>query len=419
MQGSMRSSGRIVLEGRRGRLRMVAAVATVALVPALAGCQGSEPANASSGGPAGATASSMPTPTASAARLALTPEKGSKRVGLDAQIGVELTDGTLQELSVRTSDGSAVKGELSSDGTSWVPSVPLAPATTYAVRARAVDQQGLVRKAATRFKTVTPKKVVQTSISPLSGSTVGVGHPLVVMLHTDVDDDKKAAVERGLQVTGSKPLDGVWSWVDDDELHYRTKDWFPADSEVTLDVRLAGLELTDGIWATAETDRTVEYSIGASMISVVDVKKHTMVVRRNGKVWDTIPITTGKPGFLTRNGIKVISEKYEMKTMDAATTGINPGDPEYYRLEVPYAMRVTNSGEFVHAAPWSAGSQGEANVSHGCVGMSLADAKRFFEATNVGDVVRVKGSPRELDPGNGWTDWNVSWAEWKQGSATA
>ena len=111
-----------------------------------------------------------------------------------------------------------------------------------------------------------------------------------------------------------------------------------------------------------------------------------------------IPVSTGKDGFLTRNGTKVIMEKHVLKIMDATTIGISKSDPEYYRLEVPYAMRVTWSGEFVHAAPWSVGSQGRDNVSHGCVGMSMSNAIWLFNQTTVGDVVQVNGSPRTLEP---------------------
>jgi hypothetical protein len=86
---------------------------------------------------------------------------------------------------------------------------------------------------------------------------------------------------------------------------------------------------------------------------------------------------------------------------------------------VPYALRVTWSGEFVHGAPWSVRNQGRANVSHGCVGMSMADARWLFGVTKVGDVVKVVGSTRPLEPNNGWTDWNVPWERWQQGSALA
>jgi lipoprotein-anchoring transpeptidase ErfK/SrfK len=140
-------------------------------------------------------------------------------------------------------------------------------------------------------------------------------------------------------------------------------------------------------------------------------------VWRNGSKARVIPVTTGKDGFLTRNGIKVILEKHTLKVMDSRTIGIYPGDPEFYELDVPYAMRVTWSGEFVHSAPWSVGSQGRDNVSHGCVGMSPSNAIWLFNQSTVGDVVKVVGSPRRLEPGNGYTDWNVSWSEWLEGSA--
>jgi lipoprotein-anchoring transpeptidase ErfK/SrfK len=151
------------------------------------------------------------------------------------------------------------------------------------------------------------------------------------------------------------------------------------------------------------------------MVSVVDVAAHTLTVRRDGELLRVIDVTTGKAGFLTRNGVKVVSEKHRMKIMDAATTGISRSSSEYYRLEVPLAMRVSNSGEFVHAAPWSTGSQGRANVSHGCVGMSMADARWLFELSRVGDIIEVVNSPRAISIGNGWTDWNVPWQAWTTG----
>ena len=102
----------------------------------------------------------------------------------------------------------------------------------------------------------------------------------------------------------------------------------------------------------------MKFRTGSSMISVVDVDRHTLTVWRNGKKARVIPVSTGKDGFLTRNGTKVILEKHTLKIMDASTIGISQSDPEYYRMEVPYAMRVTWSGEFVHAAPWSTGEPG-------------------------------------------------------------
>src|SRR3546814_12131812 len=99
----------------------------------------------------------------------------------------------------------------------------------------------------------------------------------------------------------------------------------------------------------------------------------------NGKLVKTMPITTGKPGFTTRSGVKVIMQKFRSKRMNSETVGIPAGSAEAYDLDnVEYAMRVTSSGEFLHAAPWSVGSQGRANVSHGCTGLSTANAKWIY-----------------------------------------
>ena len=87
--------------------------------------------------------------------------------------------------------------------------------------------------------------------------------------------------------------------------------------------------------------------------------------------------------------------------------------------DVKYAMRETYLGEFRHAAPWSVANQGKANVSHGCTRMSDADAAWLFARVKVGDPVVVGGTTRGLEAGNGWTDWNVTFDQWKTGSALA
>jgi lipoprotein-anchoring transpeptidase ErfK/SrfK len=93
------------------------------------------------------------------------------------------------------------------------------------------------------------------------------------------------------------------------------------------------------------------------------------------------------------------------------------GAAESYRLTAAYAMRITNSGEFLHSAPWSVGSQGVANVSHGCTGMSVANSRWLIENSLIGDPVVTTGSDRGIEPGNGYTDWNASFKEYAKGSA--
>ncbi|NUR29397.1 MAG: L,D-transpeptidase [Catenulispora sp.] len=144
-----------------------------------------------------------------------------------------------------------------------------------------------------------------------------------------------------------------------------------------------------------------------------------MTVFRDGKAVRTIPVTIGKKGWETRNGVKVVLEKFPLKVMDGTTVGIPKSSPEYYRLDVKWAVRMTWSGEFVHGAPWSVGAQGTTRVSHGCVGMSLENARWYFDQSTRGDVIKVVGSPtkRSMELDNGFGDWNLSWDAWRAGSA--
>jgi lipoprotein-anchoring transpeptidase ErfK/SrfK len=352
-------------------------------------------------------------PKVSAATIDVTPASASVDVPIDQPVTVTAAAGKLTAVTLTDQKDRTVAGAMSADGASWTSTDPLRIADHYRLVASAVDSDGVRAERSAFFATVSPRKVLETSISPLSGQSVGVGMPIIVRFNTAVRD--RAAVEQALTVTSSKPAEGAWSWVSDTEVHYRPKDFWPAYSDVKLDVNLKNVDAGRGVWGMAS--RTVKFRTGSSMVSVVDVDRHTLSVFRNGKKTRVIPVTTGKAEFLTRNGIKVILEKHTMKIMDSTTVGIPKSSPEYYRLEVPYAMRVTWSGEFVHAAPWSTGDQGRDNVSHGCVGMSMSNAIWLFNQSQVGDIVKVVGSSRPLEPGNGYTDWNVSWTDWLAGSA--
>lgn len=398
----------------RHRRRVVAAL----LLPlALSACQGGTAA-APVGAPSGATPSATPSaapsaPTPSRAHLTVLPADAATGVRPDEQVIVTATGGTLGVVRVTDAKGATLAGTTSTDGRTWTSSGPLALDARYTVRAAAVDEARRGTASTTGFRTLATAKLLHTSVSPLRGTTVGVGMPVIVKLNHAVTD--RAAVQRALVVTTTPAVEGSWSWQSDQELQYRPREFWPADTDISLAVGLDGVDAGNGVWG--DEQRTVAFRTGSAMVSTVDVVAKRLTVTRDGKVLRVIPVTTGKPGFLTRGGTKVISEKYRSKVMDAATGGTSKNSPDYYRLTVQYALRVTWSGEFLHAAPWSVGSQGEANVSHGCVGMSMADGKWFYDQSKVGDVVRVVGSPRTIEAGNGWTAWNVPWETWVAGSA--
>ncbi len=342
------------------------------------------------------------------ATLTLSPASGKRKVNPKTPVVVEPSDGQLSDVRVVDGSGHKLKGAVDSDGVWRSKPKLLKFATTYTVTAHAIDASGRKTLGQSVFRTLKPSATLTTSISPVAGSTVGVGMPVIVRLSAPVT--KRRAVQSALTVTTSREVNGSWSWISDRELHWRPETYWPADTDVAIKVRLKGLQAGNGVWGTE--DRTVRYHVGSDTISTVDIKEHTLTVTQGGKVVRTIPITTGKDGFRTRGGIKVITSKERYRVMDAATIDIQRNDPEYYRLKVEYAMRLTWSGEFLHAAPWSVANQGREDVSHGCTGMSLEDAAWLFGISKVGDVVIYTGSSRSLESGNGWTDWNVSWSDW-------
>jgi lipoprotein-anchoring transpeptidase ErfK/SrfK len=227
----------------------------------------------------------------------------------------------------------------------------------------------------------------------------------------------KAAVERNLHVTTSTPTDGVWSWVSDSEVHFRPSTYWPAHTKVTVAADLYGVDFGDGVWG--EKDREVNFSIGDEHVSVADAAAHTLTVHDGDKVVQTYPMSAGSNANPTHNGAHVVLQTYDAITMDSSTFGLAVDAPGGYRADVKWATRISNNGEFVHGAPWSASQQGHANVSHGCINLTDARAEWFLHFSEPGDVVEVVnsvGGPLTKADGDIY-DWAISWDDWKAGSA--
>jgi lipoprotein-anchoring transpeptidase ErfK/SrfK len=394
---------------------------TVLLVSSACSDTGAAPAGASqSNSTSGASTtpgSSASAQNPAAANIQIVPAKGASGVRPDKPVTVATTSGTLQQVTLSDGNGNNIDGTFNSGKSQWTSAPGLKPGASYTVSGTAQGSDGKRIPISSTFKTLgAGNGSLKSSVAPLDGETVGVGMPVIIYWNHSVTD--RAAVEKRLTVKTSVPVEGTWHWMNSTELHYRPKTYWPAGTKVSVDINTQGVNAGRNLWGNSS--RTVKFSIGNSVLTNIDVKKHQMTVVINGKPARPIPITAGKDGFTTRSGVKLIMEKFRTKRMDAATVGIKPGDPNYYNIsDVQWAQRVTNSGEFVHGAPWSAGSQGSANVSHGCVGMSLKDAAWYFSQTLRGDPVVVTGTTRTMETGNGWTDWNQSYASYKTGSALA
>ncbi|WP_110945812.1 L,D-transpeptidase [Streptomyces avicenniae] len=315
-------------------------------------------------------------------------------------------------------DGRTLTGELTADGRGWRSTTPLAAGAEYTVKVSTENGGGSPGRGVHTFRTrESDAQRLDVTFGPDAG-TYGVGQPLTATLSKGVGDQAgRAVVEAALNVTSEPAVEGAWHWVDDKELHYRPQEYWPANATITVTSQLDGLAVGKNL--RGGESKKLKLTTGDRVEAVADIGSHHMTVSVNGEEVKTLPITTGKEGFATRNGKKVILGREQYVRMTGTSIGIPAGSADSYDLPVYWAARLTWSGEYVHGAPWSVGSQGSANVSHGCTGLSTDNAQWFYELVKPGDIVEhVNGFGEDMAPfGNGFGDWNLSWDEWLAGSA--
>jgi lipoprotein-anchoring transpeptidase ErfK/SrfK len=414
---SDRPGGVLRTQPRRTAATLISLLAVSALAAGCTSTTADRPGQAAPGGDGPSTSASAS--PAAPVEAAVTVASNVARAGVKVDKTVTLTaeDGTFESVEVTAGQaGKNLAGDLSADKTSWTATQRLEPGTRYKVATTAVDADGVKVTKTSTFRTEALSLEQQTypSFVPLAGETVGVGMPVIV--HFDVPVSDKSAIEKHLTVTNSSHQKGAWHWISDQEVHWRPVTYWKPGTDVTVTADVNSIPAGNGVYG--QLSRTSTFHVGDSVISKVNAQTHQMRTFINGKLAKVIPITTGKPGFTTRSGVKVIIEKFRHKRMNSETVGINRNSPDAYDIDdVEYAMRVTYSGEFLHAAPWSVGSQGYANVSHGCTGMSTANAAWIYNLSKRGDVVEYTGTNRPMTLDNGYGDWNDSFAAWKDGSA--
>ncbi|MFB6583500.1 MULTISPECIES: Ig-like domain-containing protein [unclassified Streptomyces] len=361
----------------------------------------------------------------SKAKITITPKDGATNVGLNDAANVAVADGTLTLVELKTSEGTAVAGKIAADGKSWKPDAALKRSTKYALAATAKDADGREAHENASFTTISPENSFVGSFIPDEGQTVGVGMPVSITFNKPIQDKK--AVQAAISVSSSSGQEVVGHWFGAQRLDFRPEKYWQANSTVTMKLALEGVQGAPGVQGVQ--NKTVTFKIGRSQTSQVDVKTKKMTVTRDGAVIKTIPISAGSPENPTYNGQMVISEKFKETRMDGSTVGFkdSEGKGEYDIKDVPHAMRLSQSGTFLHGNYWGADSIfGSANTSHGCVGLNDVKgagdpnqpAAWFYDNSLIGDVVEVINSPdKTIKPENGLNGWNMGWAEWKAGSA--
>ncbi|MFB4320431.1 Ig-like domain-containing protein [Actinomadura sp. 21ATH] len=361
---------------------------------------------------------------AGAPQVTVSPGNGAAKARPDTGVTVTVGGGVIEQVSV-TRKGRPVEGTLSPDKTAWK-SRTLRPGSQYQVTATAKSPQGKTTTVNSTFTTQrTAQPLAVTDITPTAGEKVGVGMPIMVTFNRPVQDKK--AVERALRVKSTKPATGAWFWPSSTQVIFRTRNgeyWQP-NQQVTLTAKLSGVRASARSYGV--NDVTRRFSIGDSHIVTASTRTKRLVAKQNGVKVKSWPISAGKGGrvvngvdtFLTTSGVHLTMGKENPAIMTSEWMGVDPKDKKNggYKEVIPWAVRISNSGEYVHAMAATVWAQGRQNVSHGCLNSPPAAAKWFYNWSYRGDVVVITGSKRGLDWNNGWSYYQMPWDRWVKGGA--
>ncbi|MFJ6781400.1 Ig-like domain-containing protein [Streptomyces yangpuensis] len=357
--------------------------------------------------------------------IRITPDDNAKDVPADGRLTVTVPEGRLERVVVtKVEDAQAeeVPGAIAPDGLSWSPTPQagrLALAAKYTVDAVALDGHNRRQARRTTFTTYVPDERFIGYFRPENRSTVGTG--MIVSFRFSRSIERRAEVERAIRITAEPAVEIAAHWFGKERLDFRPKQYWKPGTKVTVRMALRDVEGAPGSYGIQS--KTVTFTVGRSQISTVDAAAHTMEVRRDGELLSTVPISAGAPKTTTYNGKMVVMELFDVTRMNGQTVGFGG---EYDIPDVPHAMRLTNSGTFLHGNYWSSPDTfGTTNVSHGCVGLrddkgggSDTPAGWFFDRTLIGDVIEVVNSQdKTVAADNGLGGWNMSWADWVAGSA--
>ncbi|MFI7705532.1 Ig-like domain-containing protein [Nonomuraea sp. NPDC049480] len=385
--------------------RPAACVALLAAAALTASCSSAGGGTAQNPGAPEATTTATP----EAPTIKITPAEGSAKVSPDKRVTVTASGAPLEDVTVSAGD-EQIEGRYNADKTKWVSKTPLKPSTGYNVTAKAG-----ATTATSAFTTLKPERALQViDVTPnAKGEKVGVGAPIIVTFNQPVAN--KATIERALDVDAEKPVEGAWRWIDDTRVIYRTAKYWPAHQKVTFNAAITGIKGGKGLYGTK--DYTATLKIGAKQISKVNTRTKMMYVYKDGKRVQTMRISAGMATtreYTTTSGVHLTMERGNPVRM--ISPGRKKGDPGYYDVMINHAVRISNSGEYVHAKD-NVWAQGVRNVSHGCLNARPDQARWFYDNVQRGDVVDIVGTNRELEWNNGWGFWQMSFKEWKKGSA--
>ncbi|MDA3628050.1 Ig-like domain-containing protein [Saccharopolyspora oryzae] len=383
------------MSGSKLRLLWTALAGTIAAVLLISGC--------------GSSAPEAQKPAEPVAEVSFEPGADAGDVNPTAPVKATVEKGKFDSVQLTNDDGKAVEGQLAPDGKSWQASVALGYGKTYTWSGQATGQDGKQVPVEGKFTTLQPKATVRATVNPTDDAEVGIAMPISVKFDKPVQD--KAAVQKALNVQTSVPVEGAWAWLSDQQVDWRPKDYWPAHTHVSVSAKLYGVSYGDGDYGMA--DLTSEFNIGRAQIVKGAVGTHQLVVERDGKQVASYAASYGEeydPGRNTPNGTYIIMEKNPVEIMDNPRYG-------YHDVRKTWAARFSNHGEFIHENQENAAALGKVNNSHGCINLSAADAKSYYDTALIGDPVEITGSASSMPPQFDVYDWLLSWDQWTAKSA--
>lgn len=405
-----------------------ALAAALAVLVALAACTSSNSGDAGGTDPSSGGGSPSPskstTPSAPPAVISITPSSSAAAAWNPIEpVTVSVTAGRIDSVLLTNPEGAAVSGQVAPDGANWATTEPLGYGKVYSLLVKASNLDGRSYAQSSSFTTVQPGNVTLPLFRFANGGTYGVGY--VPGIRFDEPIANKETAERALTVTTNPPVEGAWSWGNDQDLEWRPRDYWPSGTQVTITAKVYGLELSPGMFG--QEDREASFVIGQKKIAIADDNTKMIDVYFDDVLQRSIPTSMGKGGtqqvgdttlsFWTQNGPHVVLGKQNPVIMDSQTYGL-PLDQGGYKQEVPYAVHISGDGEYVHWADWSIAAQGNTNTSHGCLNISPDNAVWFYNNFNQGDIVDVRNTAGRVLPSYiAGGEWNISFEQWAAGSA--
>ncbi|TYC15512.1 L,D-transpeptidase [Actinomadura syzygii] len=362
-------------------------------------------------------------------KVTITPADGNGKARPDQGVTVTASGGTLGQVSVKLK-GAEVPGALSPDKTRWRSQWTLRPGASYQVSATATSTKGKSTTATSAFRASRATAATRVNnVVPSENETVGTGMPVFVQFNKAVPEKAKAAIERSIEISSSTPTEGAWRWLSAGEsfnglpsIVFRPKHPWKPRQKVSVTVHYAGLKIGDDVYG--DRDITRSFRIGDSHTVNINSKTHRAVVRKNGRVIRTWGVSLGTGGdvqadgvdhLLTTSGIHLTMDHVRLERM--RPPGKKKGDPGWYDEKVPWATRISNSGEYIHQNMDDPSCLGNRNCSHGCARSPAADAQWFFHWSYRGDLVTITGTKRNLAWTNGWGLWQLPFNTWAKGGA--